>query len=43
LLKRKWLFISQNSWPNIHKGSILKSIFFFSFHSRRSISCRVYT
>ncbi len=43
LLKRKWLFISQNSWPNIHKGSILKSTFFFSFHSRRSISCRVYT
>ncbi len=27
LLKRKWLFISQNSWPNIHEGSILKSTF----------------
>jgi hypothetical protein len=27
LLKRKWLFISQNSQPNIHEGLILKSTF----------------
>ncbi len=31
LLKRKWLFILQNSWPNIHKSPILKSMFFSHF------------
>jgi hypothetical protein len=31
LLKRKWLFISQNLQPNIHEGSILKSTIFFHF------------
>ncbi len=28
LLKRKWLFILQNSWPSIRESSILKSILF---------------